>query len=460
MLEETLGEDEGGDDDHLLGALDNIQLDFMQMESFKKNPLIFKSAEGVYLQDIKGRRFIDGISGIFVVNIGHGNRRVKQAMKNAIDGIEFWPPLDGTTPYALRMSKRLSEMLPKPLSVSRFASGGSEATECAIKWARQYHIQSGSPLKFKVISRHGSYHGGTKGSLSASGVSDKVKFEPLSPGYCHVFPPYSYRCAFGCNGECNLLCVDAIESEIKFEGPETVSAVLVEPIMARAGVLVPPKEYYKRLREICDKYNVLLVFDEVVTGFGRIGKMFACDYYNVVPDIICLAKGMASGYAPLSATVASSKISDAFKGEDWENKQFEHGTTFGGHPLSCATGLAVTDEIIKQNLPENSERMGQYLLSRLLELRQKHPTIGDVRGLGLLTCLEFVKDRAAKTQFEDQQLIAPRIGNAAMGSGLITRISEHFLWLGPPLIVRKEEIDAMIEILDSAISSVEKKTGY
>ena len=151
----------------------------MQMESFKKNPLIFQSAEGIYLHDIKGRKFIDGISGIFVVNIGYGNRRVKQAMKEAIDGIEFWPLLDGTTSYALRMAKRLSEMLPRPLSVARFSSGGSEATETAVKWARQYHVQSGSPLKYKVISRHGAYHGGTKGSLSASGVSDKVKFEPL-----------------------------------------------------------------------------------------------------------------------------------------------------------------------------------------------------------------------------------------------------------------------------------------
>ena len=432
----------------------------MQMESFKKNPLIFQSAEGIYLHDIKGRKFIDGISGIFVVNIGYGNRRVKQAMKEAIDGIEFWPPLDGTTSYALRMAKRLSEMLPRPLSVARFSSGGSEATETAVKWARQYHVQSGSPLRYKVISRHGAYHGGTKGSLSASGVSDKVKFEPLSSGYCHVFPPYSYRCSFGCGGECNLLCVEAIEAEIKFEGPETVSAVLVEPIMARAGVLIPPKEYYKRLREICDKYNVLLVFDEVVTGFGRIGKMFACEYYDVVPDIICLAKGMASGYAPLSAAVATTKVTEVFKGEDWENKQFEHGTTFGGHPLSCATGLAVTDEIMKQHLSENSEQMGRYLFSRLLELKQQHPTIGDVRGLGLLTCLEFVKDRAKKVPFEDESLIAPKIGRAAMSNGLITRISEHLVWLGPPLIVQKEEIDSMVEILDEAIFSVEREAGY
>ena len=198
------------------------------------------------------------------------------------------------------------------------------------------------------------------------------------------------------------------KSEIKFEGPETVSAVLVEPIMARAGVLIPPKEYYKRLREICDKYNVLLVFDEVVTGFGRIGKMFACEYYDVVPDIICLAKGMASGYAPLSAAVATTKVTEVFKGEDWENKQFEHGTTFGGHPLSCATGLAVTDEIMKQHLSENSEQMGRYLFSRLLELKQQHPTIGDVRGLGLLTCLEFVKIEQRKFRLRTRSELLQR----------------------------------------------------
>jgi taurine-pyruvate aminotransferase len=442
--------------DELLDGIKHIQLDFMQMESFIQSPRIFNGGKGIYLQDTVGREYVDAISGIFVVNIGYGNIRVKEALKRAVDDLEFWPPLDGTTPQALKMAKRLSDLLPKPLSVARFASGGSEATECAIKWARQYHVQSGNPLKYKVVSRHGSYHGATKGSLSASGVSDKFKFEPLAVGYSHVFPPNAYRCSFGCGGECNLLCADAIETEIKFQGPETVSAVMMEPIMTRAGVLVPPVEYFETIREVCDKYDVLLVFDEVVTGFGRVGKMFALDYYGVVPDIVCLAKGMASGYAPLSATVASSRIIEAFKGEESEFKQFEHGTTFGGHPLGCAAGLAVTEEIEREGLPGSSERMGKYMLSRLEELKTNHRIVGDVRGLGLLIGVEFVEDMETRKPFPPEKLVAPTVGKIALESGLIVRISEHMLFLGPPLIIKKDEIDNIIDILERCISQVEK----
>ncbi len=440
----------------VLEGLENIQLDFMQMKTFARNPIIFKSGKGIYLRDINGVEYVDGISGIFVANIGYGNKRVKAAMKKAIDELEFWPVLHGTTTYALKMAKRLSELLPKPLSVSKFASGGSEATECAVKWSRQYHIQTGNPLKFKVVSRHWSYHGATKGSLSASGVRDKVKFEPLSTGYCHVLPPYSYRCPFGCDGDCNLLCADAIEWEIRMQGRETVSAVIVDPVMAAAGVLVPVKEYYKRLREICNKYEVLLIFDEIVTGFGRLGTMFASNYYGSVPDIVCLGKGMASGYAPLSATVVTDRIADAFKGEEREDTEFLHGTTYGGHPLACAAGLAVTDEIIKQRLPENSRSMGDYLMKSLTGLMEKHTTIGDIRGLGLLVGVEFVRDRKTKKMFDKDKLVAPLIRKLAFQRGLIIRGSAHVLTLAPSLIVKRSELDRIVGILDQCISKAEK----
>jgi adenosylmethionine-8-amino-7-oxononanoate aminotransferase len=435
-----------------------IWLDFMQMASFEADPLIVAGAFGIRVWTSDGREYIDGVSGAISVSLGYGNQAVCDAVKTQIDQLQFWPVLHSTTPPALNLAEKLAGMLPGSLNHVFLLSGGSEATETAMKMARQYHLQTGSPLKEKIISRYWGYHGSTKGALSASGVSDKQKFGPFESGYIHVLPPYCYRCPFGKSPDsCNIECARAVETTIRYEGRATVSAVIVDPIMAAAGVLVPPKEYYQILREICTEMDVLLIFDEVMTGFGRVGKMFAAELYDVVPDIICLGKGIASCYQPLAATVASDKVAEAFRGGG--DQTFLHGNTYGGHPVACAAGLATISEIERLDLVENSAAMGSYMLDRCKELQAKHSIIGDVRGAGLLLGLEMVRDRETREQFPKEAAIVPRIRDRAMAKGLLTRGSLHVLILAPALIVTRDEVDEVIAIVDESIGEVERELG-
>lgn len=436
----------------------HIWLDFMPMDEFEADPLIITKGSGIRVWSSDGREFIDGVSGAIVTSLGYGNAAVCDAIKRQLDQLQFWPVLVSTTPPALQLAERLAEILPGDLNNVFILSGGSEATETAMKMARQYHIETGSPLKNKVVSRYWAYHGSTKGALGASGVSDKQKFDPFPPGNIHVLPPYCYRCPFGKTPEtCNIECARAVEQTIRYEGRDTVSAMIADPVMAAAGVLVPPKAYYQLLREICTRANVLLIFDEVMTGFGRVGKMFAAKLYDVVPDIICLGKGIASGYQPLAATVATDKIAAAFRGG--ANKTFLHGNTYGGHPAACAAGLASISEIERLRVVENAERMGRYMMDRFRQIQQRHRIIGDVRGAGLLIGLEMVRDRQTKEQFSKNDAIVPRIRKHAFQRGLITRGSLHVLILGPPLILNRDEADAIIQIVDDSILAVEREFG-
>jgi adenosylmethionine-8-amino-7-oxononanoate aminotransferase len=428
----------------------HIWLDFQDMSAFEADPLIAVEARGMRVRTDDGREFIDAIGGAIVSGLGYGNETVRAAMHASIDRLDFWPVLHGTTPAALRLARRLSELLPGDLDTAFLLSGGSEATETAMKMARAYHANVGSARRFKVISRYGSYHGATLGALSASGVGDRLRFEPLPAGFVHVAAPYCYRCPWGKSPDsCNIECARTIEDTIRQEGRETVSAVIADPVMAGAGVLVPPKAYYSMLRDICDRTGVLLIFDEVLTGFGRLGTLFAADYYEVVPDLICLGKGISSGYAPLAAVVAREHIAAAFRGDP--AKIFLHGHTYGGHPLACDTGLAVIDEIVGRDLVRQARQNGVYLGERLSSLAEKHPEIGDVRGLGMLWCLEFVTDRLTKTPFPTRQSFAIAARRQAKAAGLLTRGSPHTLILAPPLTVSRSDLDEIVEMVDLAI---------
>lgn len=434
----------------------HIWLDFQQMAEFEKNPLIVKSGEGIRVRTVDGRELIDAISGAVVTGLGYRNAHVEQVMKEQVDKLLFWPILHGTTEPALRLAARLAELLPGDLNRAFLLSGGSEATECALKMSRQYHIQTGNPRKYKVISRYWAYHGSTKGALSASGVADKRKFDPFLEGYVHALPPYCYKCPFGQPGpdRCHLECADQIERMIQMEGRDTVAAVIVDPVMAAAGVLVPPKGYYRRLREICDENQVLLIFDEVLTGFGRLGEWFASDYYEVLPDIICLGKGISSGFMPLAATVARDHVAAAFMGRRDDDVHFLHGNTFGGHPLACATGLAVIDELERLDLISNSRRMGERFRAVLGGLADEFECIGDVRGAGMLWGVELVQDRLTKRHFPKDQALAPRVlTHALRDEGLILRGSQHVIQLAPPLIATEADIDQIAESLRRSMRS-------
>jgi len=312
-----------------------------------------------------------------------------------------------------------------------------------------------------VISRYLSWHGSTMGSLSASGLKGrKTVNEPLAPGFIHVFPPTCYRCPFGKNyPECGITCATIIEDVIAMEDPATVAAVIVEPIGHTGGIIDPPEEYLPILREFCDRHNVLLIFDEIITGIGRTGQMFAAETFSVTPDILCIAKGLAGGYAPLSAMICRQPIANAFWGPAATNHGFVEGHTFEGNPISCAAGLAVLQEIIERDLCANARNQGQRLRLGLENLAQKYSIIGDIRGKGLFLGIEFVRDRATKQSFPSEIAFGVRVGRRALENGLLTRFDPNWLALGPPLTVTGEQIDEIVNILDRSIGETLVELG-
>src|SRR3954468_18183587 len=326
-----------------------------QMAEWSKHPLLMARADGVLYWDVQGKRYLDALSGIYVASVGHNNRRVIEAVRRQLDTLAFSAPMHGTNPVAVQLANLLAELAPGDLSAVKFQCGGSEITEAAIKLARQYHRLTGSPGKYKVISRYLSWHGSTLGSLSASGLkSRKTVNEPLAPGFLHVFPPTCYRCPFGKTYPgCGITCATLVESVVEREDPDTVAALIVEPIGHTGGVIDPPEEYLPILRALCDRHNVLLIFDEIITGFGRTGRMFAAETFGVVPDVLCIAKGLSGGYAPISAMICRRQIADAFWGPVAENPGFVEGHTFEGNPISCAAGIAVLREILERDVLSN-----------------------------------------------------------------------------------------------------------
>ncbi len=427
----------------------------MQMKEFSKEPLIFKRGEGIWLEDVAGKRYLDGLSGVFVVNVGHNNRRVIEAMKRQLDELSFAPPLHSTNLRAIELARLISSVTPGDLHSVKFVSGGSEANETAMKLARQYHRQTGNPHKYKIISRYQSYHGATKGALGASGVTKRRKiYEPYAPGHIHVFPPTCYRCPYGLEyPECAVICARIVENVIKEEDPSTVSAFIAEPIGNTGGIITPPVEYYKILREICDKYNVLLIFDEIITGFGRTGEMFGAQTFDTNPDIICMGKGMSSGYSPIAGIAFSDRIAEAFYGTPDEEVAFAHGHTYGGNPISCAAAVASVSEIRDRNLPKNAKEMETKIVSRLKEL-EPLGCIGDVRGKGLLIGVEFVRNVKTKEPFPEDFKFGIRVGKEAIKRGLILRADPSWLAFAPPLIITKDEIDGMMDIFVESLKKV------
>jgi adenosylmethionine-8-amino-7-oxononanoate aminotransferase len=427
-----------------------------QMAEWSRHPFIMARADGVHYWDIHGKRYLDALSGIYVVSVGHNNRRVIEAIHRQLDTLTFSPPMHGTSPLAIQLANLLAELAPGDLSAVKFQCGGSEVTEAAIKLARQYHKLTGSPGKYKIISRYMAWHGSTMGSLSASGLkSRKTVNEPLVPGFIHVFPPTCYRCPFGKHHpDCGITCATLVNDVIEMEDPSTVAAIMVEPIGHTGGIIDPPEEYLPILREVCDRHNVLLIFDEIITGIGRTGQMFAADTVGVVPDVLCVAKGLGGGYAPISAMICRRPIADAFWGPIAENPGFVEGHTFEGNPISCAAALAVLREIIEHDLCANARVQGARLRAGFERLARKHGVIGDIRGKGLFLGIEFVRDPATKAQFPADVAFGLRVGRRALAHGLLTRFDPHWLAVGPPLVATAEHIDEIVAILDRSMGEV------
>src|SRR6059058_2256523 len=424
-----------------------------QMAEWSKDPFIMARADGVHYWDVHGKRYLDALSGIYVVAVGHNNRRVIEAVRKQLDTLHFSPPMHGTNPVAVRLANLLADLAPGDLSAVKFQCGGSEVTEAAIKLARQYHRLTGNPGKYKVISRYMSWHGSTLGALSASGLkSRKTVNEPLAPGFLHVFPPTCYRCPFGKHyPECGITRATLVNDVIEMEDPATVAAIIVEPIGHTGGIIDPPEEYLPLLREFCDRHNVLLIFDEIITGIGRTGRMFAAETFGVTPDILCVGKGLGGGYAPLSAMICRKQIGDTFWGPIARNPGFVEGHTFEGNPISCAAGVAVLREIVERDLCTNARVQGERLRTGLTGLAKKHGVIGDIRGKGLFQGIEFVRNLTTKERFATNPAFGVQVGRRALENGLLCRFDPNWLAFGPPLISTAEQIDEMVELLDRSI---------
>jgi len=420
--------------------------------------------EGIYIYDSAGKRYIDGSAGAAVVGIGHGVKEITEAMVRQAEKISFAHGSQFTSEASIELASKLIRLAPEGMTRVYFLSGGSEAVETAVKLARQYQMERGKPEKFKVISRWTSYHGNTLGALALSGHSGRRRlYLPLMLHTPHIAPPYCYRCPFGLQPEtCSLECAADLERTILYEGPDSVSAFIAEPMVgATAAALIPRPGYYEKIREICDRYDVLFISDEVMTGMGRTGKNFGIDHWKAKPDMIVAAKGLSSGYTPMGAVIVREEIHRAIQEG---TGAFVHGHTYSQNPLSAAIGCAVVDYLIKHDLISRSARMGEYFLQALKTLN-KHQFVGDVRGRGLFAGIEFVKDKKTKEPFDPKLKLNASVGNRAFEKGLITYpggggadgIHGDHLLLAPPLIITQEQIDELVRILDQTFTEVGKE---
>jgi adenosylmethionine-8-amino-7-oxononanoate aminotransferase len=425
----------------------------------KGDPTIFVSGEGVHVTDALGNTSIDGMSGLWLKNVGYGRKEIADAAYEQMLNLTYMP-LGTTTEPTIRLAEKISQIAPGDMTRSFFTSGGSEAVETALKLSRAYFKRVGEPNRTKFISRKGSYHGATMGALALGGshLYPKLDYEPLMPGVFHVPQPLPYRCEFGGQTpeECAELCVNAVEEMIKFQDPETIAAVFAEPISSPMGCAVPGDNYWPRLREICDKYGILLVADEVITGFGRTGKMFATEHWGVVPDMMTVAKGITSGYIPMGGCITRGEISDAFIGS--QKASFKHVITFGGHPVAAAAALKNIEIMEDEGMVENAAKQGAYLLDGLKEMKEKYQMIGDVRGLGLFCGLELVADRETKEYFPAEADLANRITQGFAENGLLLRGGDR-MNVAPPLCITSGEVDDLVTIMDKVFDQVSKDLG-
>lgn len=420
---------------------------------------VFERGENCTLYDARGEAWIDALAGLWVVNAGHGRQEIGDAMAKQAGQLAYVSSANYTSRPAVELAAKLAEITPGDLQRVFFCSGGSEAVETAIKIAKQVQVLRGFPKRSKFIARRGSYHGMTYGAMSlTTGNRTQMErfFGPMMPGVYHVPSPNHYRNDFGLEGEAgDIMCAQWIEQEILFQGPETVAAVIGEPISSANGVHVPSPKYWQLVREICDRHGVLLILDEVICGFGRTGKWFATEHFGIVPDIMTIAKGLSSGYAPIAAAIVRPHVYEAFmQGEN----VFSHLLTFGGQAVSAAAALKNIEIIERENLVERGAEAGRYLLNGLQMLVDTHPTVGDVRGLGLLCAIELVQDKATKVKWARNSDFIKRLHYLVNERRMLTRVWE-ILHLAPPLVVTHTEIDQIVGILDECLTQVEGEFG-
>jgi adenosylmethionine-8-amino-7-oxononanoate aminotransferase len=426
----------------------HLWMHFTRMSAYEDHEIpIIVRGEGCYVYDEHGKRYLDGLSALFCVNIGHGRADVVQAGADQAKELGFYTNWTFAHPRAIELAARIAELAPGDLNRVFFTSGGSEAVESAIKLSRQYHKVTGNPLKTKIIARDIAYHGTSMGALAATGITSlRTPFEPLTPGGVHVPNTNTFRMPHGYS-ESEL--AEAVAEKIEFEGPDTVAAVIMEPVQNAGGCFVPPEGYWQRVREICNEYNVLLISDEVICAWGRLGEWFGAQRFDYEPDLITTAKGLTSAYAPMGAVIASDKVAEPFMEG---HNSFTHGFTFAGHPVCAAIALANLDVMENEGIIENV-RTNQGAFREMLDSLRDIPIVGDVRGTGYFHAIELVKDQDSNVQWTDEEsetLLRGFLSGELYERGLICRADDRgdpVIQLSPPLIAGQSQFDEIESIL-------------
>ena len=411
------------------------------------SPIAVKNAKGVYIYDYDGKRYIDFSSGLMNVNIGHGNQRVTDAVVKQMQEVSYVTP-SCVTKVRGELGKKLASITPKGMNKALFTVCGATAIENAIKLARLY---SG---RHKIITRYRAFHGASYGAMTAGGDPRKIPADSQqAPNFVHVEDPFCYRCPFGQKfGSCKYECVGHIERVIEFEGPGTVAAILMEGESGSSGCIKYPPDYWQKLRKLADKHGILLISDEVMSGFGRTGKWFGIDHSGVVPDILVMAKGITCGYLPLGGIIVTDKIAEHFN-----DRPLMLGLTYSAHAVSCAAAVAVIKVYEDNNLIENAANMGKYIEQEVEKLKQKHPSIGDFRNTGLLGCIELVKNRKTKEPMApfnakpSEMTVMNKVAGKLRELGLSTFVRWNYIFVAPPLIITKEQVDEGLNIISKAL---------
>ncbi|TLS38614.1 aspartate aminotransferase family protein [Pseudalkalibacillus caeni] len=422
----------------------------------KQDPMVVTEASGSWITDSEGKKYLDAMSGLWCVNVGYGREELANAAYEQLKKMAYYPLTQSHEP-AILLAEKLNEWLEDDYVIF-FSNSGSDANEVAFKVTRQYHAQNGEPNRFKFIARYRGYHGSSMGALSATGQSQrKYKYEPLVSGFLHVRPPDNYRRPEGQTVEqFNLECAADIEQKIIWEGKESIAGVIMEPAITGGGILVPHPVYVKKVEEICKKHGVLLIIDEVICGFGRTGKKFGFQNYDIKPDIVTMAKGITSGYLPLSATAVKKEVYEKFKNSS-EYDHFRHINTFGGNPAACAVALKNLELMEKENLVDRSRQLGERLKEELEELKD-HPNVGDIRSLGFLMGIELVKDKDTREP-APPSLLSSIIGDCKSRGLIIGKNGDtvaghnNILALSPPLSCTDEDFEFIVSTLKRVFNS-------
>ncbi len=417
--------------------------------------------DGWWITDDRGRLIIDGFAGLWCVSAGHGRPEIIDAVRDQMETLEYFTTFHGQShPKAIELAEKLCSMFPPEYGLNHvmFSSGGSEANETNFKLVRLYWAMRGEEQRTTIVGRHHGYHGLTIATMTATGIMPmRWNFGPEAPGFAHVPAPYCYKCELDLTyPDCKLACADTLEALVEREGPETIAAFIAEPVIGAGGIIPPPDDYFTRIREICDRHGILLIVDEVVTGFGRGGTMFGFERYGVRPDVVTLAKGITSGYLPLGASVVSDEIYDTIAKKLPDHMPISHGFTYMGHPTCCAAALANIGIIEHERLHENAADVGAYLINRLRERIGGFDSVGEIRGVGLMIGVELVADKATKRGFTLPHSACTRVEHEAWERGLYCRaLGIEVIGLAPPLTIDRDCADQIVEILAESIAAME-----